>query len=75
MNGPMANSMAKAFAERLQSEVGADPEQLVERAYRIATGRMPTEAERKPAVEFLKTQPLSEFALAIFNLNDFLYVN
>jgi hypothetical protein len=75
MNGPMANNMAKAFAERLQSEVGADPEQLVERAYRIATGRVPTEAERKPAIEFLKTQPLSEFALAVFNLNDFLYVN
>jgi hypothetical protein len=75
LNGPMANNMAEAFAERLRSEVGADPGQLVERAYLIATGRMPTEAERKPAIEFVKTQPLSEFALAVFNLNDFLYVN
>ena len=28
-----------------------------------------------PPVEFLKNQPLREFALAVFNLNDFLYVN
>jgi hypothetical protein len=36
---------------------------------------MPAPGELRPAVEFLKTQPLRELALAIFNLNDFLYVN
>jgi Protein of unknown function (DUF1553)/Protein of unknown function (DUF1549) len=75
MNGTLANGLAKTFAERLRNEVGGDPEQLVERAYLLAAGRMPTPGELKPAVEFLKTQPLSEFALAMFNLNDFLYVN
>ncbi|MEX2303556.1 MAG: DUF1553 domain-containing protein [Bryobacterales bacterium] len=75
LNGPLANGLAGAFAERLQDEAGTDPEQLVQRAYLIAAGRLPTDAERKPAVEFVKTQPLREFALAIFNLNDFLYVN
>jgi Protein of unknown function (DUF1549)/Protein of unknown function (DUF1553) len=75
LNGTLANGLAEAFAERLRSEVGNDPEQLVERAYLLAAGRMPTERERQPAVEFLKTQPLKEFALAMFNLNSFLYVN
>jgi len=59
----------------LRSEVGDDPAQLVERAYLLAAGRMPVPGELRPAVEFLKTQPLRELALAIFNLNDFLYVN
>jgi hypothetical protein len=75
MNGTLANDLAEAFAERLRQEAGDDPAQLVERAYLLATGRMPTEREREPAVEFLKTQPLREFALAVFNLNNFLYVN
>ena len=75
LNGPLANGLAGAFAGRLQDEAGAGAEQLVERAYLIAAGRPPTDAERKPAVEFVKSQPLREFALAIFNLNDFLYVN
>ena len=32
-------------------------------------------AERKAAVEFVRNQPLEEFALAMFNLNAFLYVD
>ena len=75
LNGPFANDLAEAFAERLRKEVGDDPVQLVERAYLLAAGRLPAAGELKPAVEFLKTQPLREFALAMFNLNDFLYVN
>jgi hypothetical protein len=75
MNGPLANGLAEVFAGRLRREVGDDPAQLVERAYLLAAGRMPAPGELRPAVEFLKTQPLRELALAIFNLNDFLYVN
>ena len=36
---------------------------------------MPTAAEKRIGVEFLEEQPLREFALAMFNLNAFLYVN
>jgi hypothetical protein len=75
LNGPLANELAEALAERLRNEVGDNPAQLVERAYLLAAGRMPTDGELKPALAFLKTQPLREFALAMFNLNDFLYVN
>ena len=44
-------------------------------AYRLAAGRPPTRARSELAVAFLQTQPLREFALAVFNLNAFLYVN
>jgi hypothetical protein len=47
----------------------------VDLAYRLTTGRAPTLKERQVALGFLKTQPLREFALAMFNLNAFLYVN
>jgi hypothetical protein len=75
LNGRLANELAADFAERLKREAGEDPARQIERAYQLSAGRMPTAAERTLATEFLKTQPLSEFAIAVFNLNDFLYVN
>ena len=75
LNGDTSNRLAKDLAARLEREVGGIPVQQVERAYLLATGRAPTEQEKSLAVEFLKTQSLSEFALAVFNLNAFLYVN
>jgi hypothetical protein len=57
------------------SEAGSRPEAQVRYAYRLATGRPPTQKENELALRFLDTQPLTEFALAMFNLNAFIYVN
>ena len=75
LNGRLSNQLAGHLAERLQREVGGDPTQQVERAYLLAAGRAPTDDELRLGVEFLADQPLKEFALAVFNLNAFLYVN
>jgi hypothetical protein len=75
LNGRTANRLAEAFAARLQREAGPDHARQVELAYLLTTGRPPTAVERRLALEFLQTQPLREFALAMFNLNAFLYVN
>jgi hypothetical protein len=75
LNGRTANRLAEAFAARLRREAGSDHVRQVELAYRLTTGRPPTPAERVRALEFLETQPLRELALALFNLNGFLYVN
>lgn len=75
LNGDTANQLARAFADRLEREAGCDAARQIERAYQLATGRPPTDAESKLAAAFLKDQPLKEFALAMFNLNAFLYVN
>jgi hypothetical protein len=72
LNGPLANDLADSFADRLRREAGPDAAARVDLAYRLAVGRPPTARERELAVEFLKTQPLREFALAVFNLNAFL---
>jgi hypothetical protein len=77
LNGDLANRMAKAFSARLLREAGADPRRQVDLAYRLATGRAPRLAELRMALEFLKEgeQAREQFALAMFNLNGFLYVN
>ena len=74
LNGNLANDRAVAFASRLSKEAGTDRDKIVSRAYELALSRPPTKKERALALEFLKEQPLKEFALAMFNLNDFLYV-
>jgi Protein of unknown function (DUF1553)/Protein of unknown function (DUF1549) len=74
MNGDLANRLAVDLAKRLETEAGANRTEQVDLAYQLATGRAPTAKERQIALEFLKAQPLREFALAMFNLNAFLYV-
>lgn len=74
LNGKLSNQLAEAFAERLRREEGPSAGDQVELAYRLAAGREPTEKERAAAIAFLAEQPLREFALAMFNLNAFLYV-
>jgi hypothetical protein len=74
LNGELANNLADSFANRLRREGGNDSDKIIQHAYQLALGRAPIKAELNLARDFLKEQPLKEFALAIFNLNDFLYV-
>jgi hypothetical protein len=74
LNGRTANELAAAFAERLAHEAGSSQSEQIDRAYWLAMGRAGSEKERSLALEFVKAQSLREFALAIFNLNAFLYV-
>jgi hypothetical protein len=75
LNGATANRLAEAFAARLRREAGADHARQVERAFILVAGRLPSAAEKELALAFLREQPLREFALAMFNLNAFLYVD
>lgn len=75
LNGKTANRLAEAFAHRLEREAGHDRERQVEMAYRLTTGRPPTAGEKHIALDFLERQPLREFALAMYNVNRFLYVD
>jgi hypothetical protein len=74
LNGRFSNAMAKALAQRLRAECGEDSQRIVQRAFYLAAGRPPSDAERELSLAFLADQPLEEFALAVFNLNGFLYV-
>jgi hypothetical protein len=75
LNGDLANREAELLAKRLESEAGTDPRKQVDLAYRLVAGRAPSLKEMQESVAFLKTQSRREFALAVLNLNAFLYVN
>jgi hypothetical protein len=75
MNNNFVITEARFFAERLKREAGEDIKAQVERAYRLALGRAPSEFERTRSMEFVRTTPngLVEFCQALFNLNEFVY--
>jgi Protein of unknown function (DUF1553)/Protein of unknown function (DUF1549) len=75
LNGDLANQEAEALAKRLVSEAGPDAAKQVNLAYRLVAGRPPQPKELQQSVAFLKSQSPREFALAMLNLNAFLYVN
>jgi len=62
-------------AARRDREAGRDLDSIVSQAYLLAAGRPPTEDEALIARDFLADNSLREFALAMFNLNSFLYLN
>ena len=74
LNGRLSNDLAHAFAIRLQHEAGGDAGRAVDLAFHLALGRAASPRERQRSIDFLRDEPLSEFALALFNLNEFLYV-
>ena len=82
LNGDFAVAQSKLFSARLLREAGRDPKRQIELAYRLAVGREPKPEELAPALAFLKAKTAAgpdaardQFALAMFNLNGFLYVN
>jgi hypothetical protein len=79
LNGSLSNQLAEAFADRLRKEARADSAR-VDRAWRLALGRPPTQKEKALALQYLAAKPndavtLKELALDVFNLNAFMYVN
>jgi hypothetical protein len=65
---------ANTLAARLKTEAKTDAERI-ELAYRLTLGRKPTAEETKLANEFLKDSPLSELCRALFNVNEFIYLD
>ena len=51
-----------------------DCEKQIELAFRMTAGRFPTRDERRLSMSFLERGAYREFALAMFNINAFLYV-
>jgi hypothetical protein len=82
LNSPVARERAAAFAWRLLKECGDNPEQIVARAWLLAFGRPITPAERERSLKFLQARTavprldeLAELCLALFNTNEFVYVD
>ena len=82
LNNRRVYRQAELFAARLIREAGEDPAAQVDRAWQIAVGRRPTDTERTESRALLdslaaassRPAALATFCLALFNLNEFLYV-
>ena len=75
MNNALVLHLSDAFAARLLRECGPDPALQVDRSYRLAFGRLPHAEERVRAVGVVERFGASTLARAIFNSNEFLYVD
>jgi hypothetical protein len=75
LNNAFVLRMSRHFAERLQREAGADVDRQVRRAYLLAYGRPPKDEEAKLAQRVVSKHGLAVLARAIFNSNEFLYVD
>ncbi|MFI5458429.1 MAG: PSD1 and planctomycete cytochrome C domain-containing protein [Isosphaerales bacterium] len=75
MNNALVLYLSDALAARLAREAGPDARRQVERAYRLAFGRGPEPDEQGRAVQAVENFGLSTLARAIFNSNEFLYLD
>jgi hypothetical protein len=73
LNAADVSEAAKALAARVTAGAQAE-EERVALAYRLALGRRPTAEELRLAREFLRESPLSELCRALFNVNEFVYI-
>jgi hypothetical protein len=77
LNSPLARQQAAAFAQRLLRECGPQPSDLIERAWWLAFARPLRPQERSRATTFLHEHPdsLADLCLALFNANEFIFVD
>ena len=86
LNNRSVFKQASQFAERVKKEAGTESVACVERAWGIALSRPPTATEKDEALNLLQqltTQavtkdsfiPLATLCLALYNLNEFLFVD
>jgi hypothetical protein len=75
MNSGFMQEQSKMLAERLNKHCKGKRGCEVEQAYRLTLGRNPTPDETRMAMQFLSGDNiLSDFTLALFNRNEFVYV-
>ena len=76
LNSEFAQECAAALVGCVTSQT-SDPEQRIKLAYVRTLGRAPTEAELGEAIALVAADPagLEDLCLALFNLNEFVYVD
>ncbi len=75
LNSSFVLRMADAFAARIEREAGSDAKSRVTRAYQLAFSRDPTGEELAVACPSVERHGLAVLTRAIYNSNEFLYVD
>ena len=74
LNSQFIVQQAGFFAERLEKEAGQNAEAQVRLAFQLAYGRNPDARETKAAQVLISQYSLAMFCRAIFNSNEFVFV-
>jgi hypothetical protein len=74
LNASFIIEQSRLLAERLEREADST-EERIRRAFWLALGREPEDDEFTGATDLIETQGLPIFCRALFNANEFVYVN
>jgi hypothetical protein len=75
LNSPFMRAAAAALAERATELAGDHRDRQIEQAYRLTLQRLPTTAELESAHAYVAEFGLADFCLALFNSNEFVYID
>ena len=75
LNSRFMLQQAKFFADRLEREAGTDADHQVRRGFRLAFQRQPSATEATAAARLVRDHGLPAFCRALFNANEFLFVD
>jgi len=75
LNNTFVLRLADHFADRVTGEVGNSPPDQVERAWRLAIGRGPTDDERQLSERLVAQHGLSALCRGLFNTNAFVVID
>jgi hypothetical protein len=75
MNGELPAELATQLAKLLEREHQDSPEEQLRVAYRRCLGRAPTPIELDRAASFAEAEGVSSVCRALFNVNEFVYVD
>ncbi len=73
-NSKFTLDQAAAFASRVTKLAGTEPEAQILLAFRLALGRVPTQAELSDTLAVVKEQGLPTLCRVLFNSNEFLFM-
>ncbi|MDP6891651.1 MAG: DUF1553 domain-containing protein [Verrucomicrobiota bacterium] len=74
LNSTFLMQQADLFSDRLKKDVGSNPVDQVNRAFSLCFNRFPTPAEVQNASLFIESEGLSQFARALLNTNEFVFI-
>jgi hypothetical protein len=75
LNDPFMTDQSERFAARLRREAGDDPAAQVRRAFRLVFGRDPSAEEAAAAGRLARDRGLAAVCRALFNANEFVFVD
>jgi hypothetical protein len=75
LNSGFLLAQSEAFATRLVREAGPDPTLQARRAFLLAFGREPEPTEQNAAAVLIRTHGVPAFCRALYNANEFVYVD